>query len=161
MALSEQALFSVFDFGKKLKQIIEGIYYYDSLRIRLSLFPSCLICFFHPFFWCPIPHFFPLCLNINSNMMPTFFFRNQLHIPFAHFQFCWILLALAARNTNTVFQQHLPSLAWRCVYRASYCNVLMTNQMHNSYNQFFIPQFLSALHVSNESSLHPRHNILY
>ena len=27
-------------------------------------------------------------------------------------------------------------LIWRCVYRASYCNVLMTNKMHNSYNQF-------------------------
>ena len=40
----------------------------------------------------------------------------------------------------------------------------MTNEMHNSYNQFFIPQFLSALHVSKESSrssLGARHNILY
>ena len=26
---------------------------------------------------------------------------------------------------------------WRCVYRASYCNVLMTNEMHSPYNQFY------------------------
>ena len=30
--------------------------------------------------------------------------------------------------------------------------VLMTNEMHNSYNQFLFHSFLSALHVSNESS---------
>ena len=38
------------------------------------------------------------------------------------------------------------------MYRASYCIVLMTNEMHNSYNQFLFHSFLSALHVSNESS---------
>jgi hypothetical protein len=27
----------------------------------------------------------------------------------------------------------------------------MTNEMHNSYNQFYFTIFLSALHVSNES----------
>ena len=31
-------------------------------------------------------------------------------------------------------------------------NVLMTNEMHNSYNQFYSTVFLSALRVSNESS---------
>ena len=43
-------------------------------------------------------------------------------------------------------------------------NVLMTNEMHNSYNQFLFHNFLSALHVSNESnhsSSGPRSNILY
>ena len=30
--------------------------------------------------------------------------------------------------------------------------MLMTNEMHNSYNQFYFTVFLSALHVSNESS---------
>ena len=43
-------------------------------------------------------------------------------------------------------------------------NVLMTNEMHNSYNQFLFHSFLSALHVSNESSHSPpgaRHNVLY
>ena len=52
----------------------------------------------------------------------------------------------------------------RCVYRASYCNVLITNEMHNSSNQFLFHSFLSALHVSNESSRSSsgaRHNILY
>ena len=55
-------------------------------------------------------------------------------------------------------------LIWRCVYRASYCNVLMTNEMYNYYNQFLFHSFLSALHVSNESSRSSsgaRHNILH
>ena len=40
----------------------------------------------------------------------------------------------------------------------------MTNEMHNSYNRFLFRSFLSALHVSNESSRSSsgaRHNILY
>ena len=52
----------------------------------------------------------------------------------------------------------------RCVYRASYCSVLMNNEMHSSYNQFYSTVFLSALHVSNKSSRSSsaaRHNILY
>ena len=43
------------------------------------------------------------------------------------------------------------------------CNVLMT-EMHNSYYEFLFHGFLSALHVSNESSLsssRARRNILY
>ena len=42
--------------------------------------------------------------------------------------------------------------------------VLMTNEMHNSCNQFLFHSFLSALHVSSESSRSSsaaRHNILY
>ena len=31
-------------------------------------------------------------------------------------------------------------------------NVLLTNEMHNSYNQFLLHSFLSAVHVLNESS---------
>ena len=27
------------------------------------------------------------------------------------------------------------------MYRASYCSVLMTNEMHNSYNQFYSTNF--------------------
>ena len=41
---------------------------------------------------------------------------------------------------------------------------LMTNELQNSYNQFLFHSFLSALHVSNESSRSSsgaRHNILY
>ena len=40
----------------------------------------------------------------------------------------------------------------------------MTNEMHNSYDQFLFHSFLSVLHVSNESSRSSsgaRHNILY
>ena len=39
----------------------------------------------------------------------------------------------------------------------------MTNEMHNSFNRFLFHGFLSALHVSNESSRSSsgaRHNIL-
>ena len=53
---------------------------------------------------------------------------------------------------------------WCCVYRASYRNVLMSNEMHNSYNKFLFHSLLSALRVSNESSRSSsgaRHNILY
>ena len=48
----------------------------------------------------------------------------------------------------------------KCVYN----NVLITNEMHNSYYQFLFHSFLSALHVSKESgrsSSEARHNILY
>ena len=44
------------------------------------------------------------------------------------------------------------------------CIVLMTNEMHHSYNRFLFCSFLSALHVSKESSRSSsgaRHNILY
>ena len=43
-------------------------------------------------------------------------------------------------------------------------DVLMTNEMHNSHNQFLFHSFLSAVHVSKESSRSSsgaRHNILY
>ena len=53
---------------------------------------------------------------------------------------------------------------WRCVYRASYCNVLMTNEVHSSYNQFYSTVLCLLLHVSNESSRSSsgaQHNILY
>ena len=42
--------------------------------------------------------------------------------------------------------------------------MLMTKEMHNSYNQFLFHSPSSALHVSNESShssLGAQHNILY
>ena len=43
-------------------------------------------------------------------------------------------------------------------------NVLITKEIHNSYNQFLFHSFLSALHVSNESvrsSSAAQRNILY
>ena len=45
-----------------------------------------------------------------------------------------------------------------------YCGVLITNGMYSSYNQFLFHSFLSALHVSNESSRSSsggQHNTLY
>ena len=55
-------------------------------------------------------------------------------------------------------------IKFNVVYRASYCSVLINNEMHNSYNQFLFHSILSALHVSSESSRSSsgaRHNILY
>ena len=49
------------------------------------------------------------------------------------------------------------------VFEIVISNVLMTNEMHISYNQFLFHSFLSPLHVSNESSRSSsgaRHNIL-
>ena len=57
----------------------------------------------------------------------------------------------------------LYSIVWIFLEREN-PNVLMTNEMHNRYNQFVIHIVLSALHVSNESSRSSsgaRHNILY
>ena len=56
------------------------------------------------------------------------------------------------------------TVAQRGYREAPYINVLVTNEMHNSYNQFLFYSFLSALHVSNESSRSSSgalHNILY
>ena len=70
-----------------------------------------------------------------------------------------------AKLERKVAAEMIDIVIWRCRYRASYCNLLITNEIHNSYDHFFIPQFfLSALHVSNESSRSSsgaRHNILY
>ena len=58
----------------------------------------------------------------------------------------------------------VPTFHVVCVYHAPYCIVLMTKEMHSSYNQFLFHSFLSALHVSNESSRSTsgaQHHILY
>ena len=53
-------------------------------------------------------------------------------------------------------------LMWRCVYRASYCNVLMTNEMHSSYNQFlFHSFFLLYVFRTNLVVHHQQHCIIY
>ena len=85
----------------------------------------------------------------------------------------WIYNMSSFKMTNTVCHLsvnnqwppfiYVPWHVWHCVYRASYCNVLITNEMHNSYNQFLFHS-LSALHVANDSSRSSsaaRHNILY
>ena len=52
---------------------------------------------------------------------------------------------------------------WRCVYRASYWNVLMTNEMHNSYNQFYSTVFLCLLYMlrTNLFVHHQEHCTIY
>ena len=80
-------------------------------------------------------------------------------IPFVTFQRCLIQITLFSIR---------PSLCI-CVfvYVATLSvsnNVLITNEMHNSYNQILFHSFQSVLHVSNESSCSSsgaRHNVLY
>ena len=53
-------------------------------------------------------------------------------------------------------------LMWRCVYRASYCNVLMTNETHNSYTQFYYTVFcLLYMFWTNLVVHHQEHGIIY
>ena len=51
-------------------------------------------------------------------------------------------------TSHLILRKEIVVLIW-CVYRASYWNELMTNEMHNHYNKFLFHSFLSALHVSN------------
>ena len=100
----------------------------------------------------------------------TFYCTRLLRYVYTAFLWCFCIYAFLL----LIGQR----LIWRCVYRASYCNVLMwrvyrasycnvliTSEMHNFYNQFILfHSFLSALHVSNESSRSSsgaQHNILY
>ena len=51
---------------------------------------------------------------------------------------------------------------WHCVYRASYCNVLMTNEMHSSYNRFYSAVFcLLYMFRTNLVVHHQEHGIIY
>ena len=57
-----------------------------------------------------------------------------------------------------------PTFQLLSVLTLPFCNALMANDMHSSYNQYLFHSFLSALHVSNESSRPlsgAQHNILY
>jgi hypothetical protein len=52
----------------------------------------------------------------------------------------------------------------KTIDRGGVCNVLITNDIHSSYNQFYSTFFLSALQVSSESSRSSSgawYNILY
>ena len=79
------------------------------------------------------------------------------HVTHMNFNF------LLHRNVVTLPEcQYHVCVQGRHYYQKT--NVLMTNEMHNSYNQFLFHSFLSALHVSNESrspSSGALHNILY
>ena len=53
-------------------------------------------------------------------------------------------------------------LILRCVYRASYCNVLMTKEMHNSYTQFLFHSFcLLYMFRTNLVVHHQEHGVIY
>ena len=46
-----------------------------------------------------------------------------------------------SETVNYSCSEHVIMLIWRCVYHASYCSVLMTNEMHSSHNQFYSTVF--------------------
>ena len=53
-------------------------------------------------------------------------------------------------------------LILRCVYRPSYCSVLMTNEMHSSYNQFLFHSFcLLYMFRTNLVDHHQEHGVIY
>ena len=81
-------------------------------------------------------------------MTEEFVSRIQFRIVF------WRCLLRIGAGTQTNLVISLSTSTQKPDYYLglSYGNVLMTNEMHNYYDQFFIPQFLSAQHVSNESS---------
>ena len=49
------------------------------------------------------------------------------------------------------------------MYRASYCNVLMTNETHSSYNQFLFQSFFCLLYMFRTNLVvhHQEHGIVY
>ena len=78
-----------------------------------------------------------------------------------------VLLVLKGQRKN--LEYYVESFRWingnfnlTCVYRASYCNVLMTNEMHNSYNQFY-STFFCLLYMFRKNLVvhHQEHSIIY
>ena len=73
-------------------------------------------------------------------------------------------------NTRPLYCILLPFITWnrklwkiwRCVYRASYCNVLISNEIHNSYIHFYSTVFC-LLYVFRKSLVvhHQEHGIMY
>ena len=77
----------------------------------------------------------------------------------------YVLKALFSSHTENNRKNFFLSLWSSSRQRLRCCfNVLMVNEICNYYNQFLLHSFLSALHVSNESSRSSsgaQHNILY
>ena len=106
----------------------------------LPLEMTCTRCILLPF---PSP-------RPTARLLPYQWHKNH----FAH----WISASLIYKTNFTCTK--------KCTSQTSACStrVFMTNEMHNSYNHFLFHSFLSALHVSKESSRsssEARHNILY
>ena len=111
-----------------------------------------------------------LLLTSTGKHIPTFR-RNRLISPSVSSNVwrvdCSTIKAKASRSSETsvsVYQSIWHKIRDNVtVYRDYSENVLMANEMHNSYNKFYSTVF-SAVHVSNESirsSSGARHNILY
>ena len=57
---------------------------------------------------------------------------------------CQLLYILYTWNRLNLLSLWILQSTSACVYRASYCNVLITNEMHSSYNQFYSTIFVSS-----------------
>ena len=73
-----------------------------------------------------------------------------------------ILCIFTFLKTTTCLAESWIRSICRCVYRASYCNVLITNEMHNSHNQFLFHSFcLFCMFRTNLVVHHQEHGIIY
>ena len=78
-----------------------------------------------------------LCVLLIQNILINFCLSTEpQHLTWRSCHFIWYWTV----GNLTDFTRRFWNI-WRCVYRASYCNVLMTNEMHNSYNQFLFHSF--------------------
>ena len=54
------------------------------------------------------------------------------------------------------------SIIWRCVHRVSYCKVLISNELHNSYNKYLFHSFcLLYIFWTNPVVHQQQHGIIY
>ena len=105
-------------------------------------------------------------------------FRCNMHFSYSICVVSKFLLLRAIKSKSCLSTSFAPQVKeWQCRFSRTSSiipfdscyiitvSVLITNEMHNSYNHFFIPEFFSsAVHVSNESSRSSsgaRHNVLY
>ena len=96
-----------------------------------------------------------LCYGITRKRVVIFVVTDTLHSRCDCLEQCVVISQSVSNSASAGIAA--SNLAHKC-------NLLMTNEMHNSYNQFLFHSFLSALHVSNESSRSSsggRHNIPY
>ena len=103
---------------------------------------------------------FPVSALLNAYMKRAVaYLNNWLHSHTAWFQ-DWSTDKVPSDQFTQVHRTLCHSTTFIC----QCYNVLMTNEMNNFYNQFLFHSFLSALHVSKDSSRSSsgaQHNILY
>ena len=70
---------------------------------------------------------------------------------------------LEFRSDETYARIPVPVKTLKVFDHASYCNVLMTNEMHNSYNQFLFHIIFRLLYMFRKDLVvhHQQHGIIY